>query len=143
MTRPTSAAIFPSTITLNNRALNVDNATPRRELQNAAGKASSISFAELMKGKEQALDPAKFEAHQNVKAHTVLRSSGNIVAIQWSDGGTDLRGATKSGFSIFSETDSADERVRKLLKHYGNSVSVERYNDRSDAPTRDSLEKLR
>ena len=143
MMRPTSTSVFPSMITLNNRPLNVDNITPKRELQDASGKASAVNFAELMKGKEQALDPAKMEAHQNVKAHTVLRSNGNIVAIQWSDGGTDLRGTNKSGFSIFNESDGPDERVRKLMKEFGNSVSMERYVGRSDAPTRAALEKMR
>lgn len=144
MVRPTSPTAVPANLTLFNKPLTIDRNFSTPPLQNATGKINTMSFDEVLKLKEQKIDMAKVEESKNTKAHTILRQNRNIIAIQWSDGGTDIRGnSIKSSPSFFNGNDSPEMRVRKMVEYLKGNVTVERYDGRADAPTRSMLEKMR
>lgn len=108
---------------------------------------NAVAVVERMKAEPDPAQTAQFLATQ---AHSVLRKDGQIVAIQWRDGTTEVRQPTgrpwdkerliQQGMSAgMSKGQMNDLYVHDLAKTLGAGVSVERYDGRSDAPTRGEL----
>ncbi|BAI70936.1 hypothetical protein AZL_002980 [Azospirillum sp. B510] len=102
---------------------------------------------ERMKAEPDAAQTARFFA---TKAHSVLRRNGEIAAIQWSDGTTEVRKPTgqpwdkerliQQGMSSgLSQGQMNDLYVRDLAKTLGAGISIDRYDGRADAPSRRDL----
>lgn len=102
---------------------------------------------ERMKAEPDSAQTAQFLA---TKAHSVLRRHGEIVAVQWRDGTTEVRKPTgqpwdkerliQQGMSAgLSQGQMNDLYVRDLAKNLGAGVSIDRYDGRADAPSRGDL----
>ncbi|WP_200198080.1 hypothetical protein [Azospirillum endophyticum] len=100
-----------------------------------------------MKQEPDAAMNARFLATQ---AHSIIRKDGQIAAIQWRDGTTEVRRPTDNPWdkdnliqrglsSGLSKEQMNDLYVRDLAKSLGAGVTVDRYDDRNDAPTRGEL----
>lgn len=108
---------------------------------------SAQSAMDRMKQEPEAAANAQFLA---TKAHSVIRRNGEIVAVQWRDGTTEIRKPSGQAWdkekliqqgqsSGLSKGQMNDLYVRDLVRTLGAGVTVDRYDDRSDAPTRGEL----
>lgn len=88
-------------------------------------------------------DEAKAAQSAAVKAHTVIRQNGEIVAAVWRDGQTFATGAMAGKLNALdSQTAGMSEERRRdflsqeLARGLGGSVKVERYGESGAAPAR-------
>lgn len=121
--------------------------TPARAISSPDVVRSIQSAMERMKQEPNAAANAQFLA---TKAHSVIRKDGEIVAVQWRDGTTEIRKPSGQAWdkerlikqrqsSGLSKEQMNDLYVRDLTRTLGAGVTVDRYDDRSDAPTRGEL----
>ncbi|CAO3418158.1 hypothetical protein [Azospirillum endophyticum] len=121
--------------------------SPARAAPNPEVIKNARAAMERMKAEPDSAQTAQFLA---TKAHSVLRRNGEIVAVQWRDGTTEIRKPTgqpwdkekliQQGTSAgLAEGQMNDLYVRDLAKNLGAGVSIDRYDGRTDAPSRGDL----
>ncbi|MCW2248790.1 hypothetical protein M2352_004450 [Azospirillum fermentarium] len=99
-------------------------------------------------GLAEANDPAKIAAYKSVKAHTVVRMNGEIVAAAYRDGTADYhRNAAFIGLDAATYANQLagpqgrDYMVNAIMKKLGNRAVEERYGETGWAPNRGAIDK--
>lgn len=121
---------------LNNAVSSLRRIVPSfKPMQADTSKLSNIS--ELQAQKNALNDPSEIARFRDVKLHALIRKDGEVIAVQYQDGMTELHGIAEKWKP---KTDSKDGRVQDLVNFLGAGVTVERFAGRPDAPTRGQYE---
>ncbi|WP_353858562.1 hypothetical protein [Azospirillum formosense] len=95
-----------------------------------------------------AVDPAVTARSRAVQAHTLFRQGGQVVAVVWRDGQTQMSNglaarldwsALERQTAALSDAQRRDAIAAAITKQMGGSVQVQRYGDSGAAPTRGAV----